>query len=68
MYWAVTVPLTLAVLTVWKLWMSFHRDASEKDGESLKQERMIAVQSMHEANLALDTPFYPGRCPPGHVF
>jgi membrane protein implicated in regulation of membrane protease activity len=67
-YWAVTIPLTLAVLTIFRLWMSFQREMKGIEGESLKQERTMVVQSMHEANLALNTPFYPGKGLPGHIF
>lgn len=57
MYWVVTIPLTLVVLTLWKLWMSFHRETSANNSEW--QERTTAMKSMHEANLGLNTPFIP---------
>jgi hypothetical protein len=66
-YWAVTIPLTLAVLMIFKLWMSFQREMKGIEGESLKQERTMVVQRMHEANLALNTPFYPGKGLPGNI-
>jgi hypothetical protein len=50
------------------MWMSFQREMKGIEGESLKQERTMVVQSMHEANLALNTPFYPGKGLPGHIF
>ncbi|TVY82226.1 hypothetical protein LSUE1_G003163 [Lachnellula suecica] len=58
-FWAVTIPLTLTVLVAFKLWMSFKRSKSGKDGEALKLGRMTPVGVMREANLALNTPFYP---------
>ena len=68
MYWAATVPLTLVFLMGLKVWMSFQCDTSANDGIKLKQEKTIALQSIHEANLALNTPFYPGKGLPGPVF
>jgi hypothetical protein len=69
MYWVVTIPLTFAVLMAWWAWMRFHSGTPGDDGESLKQERILAVQSRHEANLALNTPFYPVKgIRPGHMF
>jgi hypothetical protein len=38
--------------------MHFHRDKSESLGEVFKEERTI---SMRNADLALNTPFYPVR-------
>jgi len=67
-YWAVTIPLTLAVLTIFNIWMRVQKDMKGIEVESFKQERTMVVQSMHEANLALNTPFYPGKGLPGHIF
>ncbi len=66
MYWAVTIPLTLAVIVIYRLWMGFQRD-NTKEHASLQQEKTAVVQSLHEANLALVTPFYPGMGKPGHI-
>jgi hypothetical protein len=69
MYWAVTIPLTLAVLTVWKLWItwSYHRGvAKEEEGPLLSNGKTLAVQNLDETtNLALNTPYYPGKGPTG---
>lgn len=62
----VTIPLTVVVLVVYGLWMHFQRGSLGKEGSSLRHERTMVVQNMHRANLALNTPFYPGKGLPGY--
>jgi hypothetical protein len=66
-YWAITIPMTLTVLGVYWLWIGVKNGKEKKESESLRQERTLVVQSMYEANLALNTPFYPGKGLPGHI-
>jgi hypothetical protein len=68
LYWTVTIPVTLTVLGVYRLWIGYKNGKDKKESESLKKERGIVVQSSHEASLAQNTPFYPGKGLPGHVF
>jgi len=68
LYWVVTIPVTLTVLGAYRFWIKYRNGKDKKESESLKKERGIVVQSSYEASLAQNTPFYPGKGPPGHVF
>ena len=61
-YWVVTIPLTLAILGIWKTWMVMENNRSESEAgkESLKQERNVEYKDVINANLAHNTPFYGG--------
>lgn len=60
MYWAVTIPLTLVILTVWKFWMV--RNKYKKGAKKpLKTERVMQYQKKVKESLNTNTPFYPGK-------
>jgi len=67
MYWAVTIPLTLFILTVWKFWMGINRARDKKGGnEPLRTERVTAYQKKVNESMEINTPFYPGKGSRGH--
>jgi len=53
-YWVVTIPLTIAVFAIWKLWMD--RDISGEDSEFLSQSKTMAVPNFDDSGLYLNTP------------
>jgi hypothetical protein len=68
MYWVVTIPLTLLVLTIWKLWMGINRYREEKrDCKPLKTDRVMAYQEKVNESMEMNTPFYPGKESPGRM-
>lgn len=58
MFWAVTIPLTLIVLIVWKVWMKFVGKSMLED-ESKKEEEMVVWKGIPKAHPACNSPFYP---------
>ncbi|RDW73553.1 hypothetical protein BP6252_07460 [Coleophoma cylindrospora] len=60
MYWAVTIPLTLMILLVWKLWMGRARD-KDKNGrnEYPRTEGLSSYQKKVNESMESNTPFYP---------
>jgi hypothetical protein len=58
MFWAVTIPLTLIVLAIWKLWMRFVSRSSLED-ESKKEEEMNVWKGIPKLHPEYNSPFYP---------
>lgn len=68
MYWAVTIPLTLLILIIWKFWMGIHRNRDEKGvNDYLGTERVMAYRNKVNESMEINTPFYPGKGASGHL-
>ena len=48
--------------------MVFEGKDSKNENDSLQHEKNIAYQDALNANLDLNTPFYPNKGRPGHIF
>ncbi|CZR54761.1 uncharacterized protein PAC_04645 [Phialocephala subalpina] len=62
-YWAVTIPLTLLILSIWYLWMRVKagfQNPQVRD-EFLKRDRMMIFRNIHDASNSVVTPFYPSK-------
>jgi hypothetical protein len=60
-YWAVTIPLTLAVIATGKYWMAVQHRKSGQERESLNIERMVAGQNWHIGGVSAISPMYPSK-------
>jgi hypothetical protein len=66
-FWVVTIPLTLLVLSGYKIWMWRNRDKMKAGHEPLRTERVMAYQKKVNESMEMNTPFYPGKGSPGHL-
>ena len=58
MFWAVTIPLTLFILAIWKVRMMIVGKSTGEDQRN-KEEEIIAYQGIPRAHPACNSPFYP---------
>jgi hypothetical protein len=61
-YWGITIPLTLLILLMWKLWMRRNKEKDTKTrNEPLRTERVMEYQRRVDESMDMNTPFYPGK-------
>jgi hypothetical protein len=58
MFWVVTIPLTFAILIIWKVWMRIERRLASED-KSKEEEEMEVWKGIPRAHPEGNSPFYP---------
>lgn len=66
-YWAVTIPLTLLILALWKLWMGINRARNNVVVHEPLTQRVKTYREKVDGEMEVNTPFYPGKGSPGSL-